>query len=105
MVRLPFQAGQNGAVSGRHLRQGRWPARSAAAQALEIHFAQRLVQADAWDSAIADAEKKAQALEDFTRAELYRVLGTAQADADMSNLARSAARPGLKERLLRYIAK
>lgn len=76
-----------------------------AGRALEMRFAQRLQPVAEWEAVVATAEAGARALDDLTRAELYRVLSTAQADTDLASLVRSAARPGLKERLQRYLGK
>lgn len=72
--------------------------------ALQMGFVQQLRTQDEWAQAIADSESLSTALDDTTRAALYRVLDSAQADADLAHLVRSAARPGLKDRLRHYLA-
>jgi enoyl-CoA hydratase len=76
-----------------------------AERAFAMRFAQCLQPEDEWSAMIATAEVGAQALDDLTRAELYRVLCTGQSDTDLANLVRSAARPGLKDRLQHYLRK
>ena len=75
-----------------------------AAEALDLQFVQRIVEPDAWDEAIADAQANAAALDDATRRLLYGALSADKPDADLAAVVRSAARPGLHERLARYIA-
>lgn len=58
---------------------------------------------DAWDAEVAAARETAAALDPGTRATLYRVLDAGQGDADLAELVRSAARPGLKARLAAYL--
>ena len=76
-----------------------------AQRACEIGFAEQLVPREDWDGIVSAAEARAEVLDDATRAELYRVLVTAQPDGDLSTLVRSAARFGLKDRLRRYVGK
>ena len=74
-----------------------------AAHALEMGFVHELHEANAWGAVVASAQASATALDDWSRAALHRVLCTQQFDADMASLVRSAARPGLKERVKRYL--
>lgn len=76
-----------------------------AEQALAMRFTQHLKPLEEWDAVIAEAQAGTEVLDDFTRAELYRVLSTSKSDTDLANLVRSAARPGLKDRLQRYLGK
>jgi enoyl-CoA hydratase/carnithine racemase len=76
-----------------------------AQRACEIGFAELIAPREDWDGIVSAAEARAELLDDATRAELYRVLGTAQADEDLSTLVRSAARFGLKDRLRKYVGK
>ena len=76
-----------------------------AQRACEIGFAELISPPEDWDGIVSAAEARAELLDDATRAELYRVLGTAQADEDLSTLVRSAARFGLKDRLRKYVGK
>lgn len=75
-----------------------------AGEALSMAFVDRLVEPEAWPQAIAEAGQTAAALPAESRAALYRVLATDHADTDLASLVRSAARPGLKARLARYLA-
>lgn len=75
-----------------------------AAQALDWGFVQRLDVAPDWTDARAWAQAKLAALDATGRQLLYRALDGAQADTDLAQLVRSAARPGLKDRLLAYQA-
>lgn len=75
-----------------------------AAEALEMGFVHEVCEADGWDTVIASARSKATALDDLSRAALYDVLGPHQSDTDMATLTRSAAAPGLKERIARYLS-
>jgi enoyl-CoA hydratase/carnithine racemase len=76
-----------------------------AQRAREIGFAEQLAPREDWDGIVSTAQARAELLDDATRAELYRVLGTAQPDGDLSALVRSAARFGLKDRLRKYVGK
>jgi len=69
-----------------------------------IGFAHRLAAQDEWPAIAEEAARAAAALDDATRASLYRVLGATQSDADMADLVRSAAAPGLKARVAAYLA-
>jgi len=74
-----------------------------AAQGLAMGFVQHVQEPQAWGEAVAAAQTSATALDDWSREALHRVLCTQQIDADMASLVRSAARPGLKERVKRYL--
>lgn len=76
-----------------------------AQQALDMKFAHALISEADWGQAVEAALATSEALDDFTRAELYRVLNRSQGDADLSHLVRSAARFGLKDRLRHYLGK
>ncbi|MFG5408321.1 enoyl-CoA hydratase/isomerase family protein [Piscinibacter sakaiensis] len=56
-----------------------------------------------WPGVVAALARKADELDDWSRAALYGALSTAQADTDLATLVRSAARPGLKARIARYL--
>lgn len=77
-----------------------------AEQALSMGFVQRLIEAEAWPALQQEIAATADALEPVARSALHRVLGRrdAQADTDLAELVRSAARPGLKARVARYLA-
>lgn len=79
-----------------------------AGQALAMGFLHRVGEVETWPLDIAAAQARAQGLDDSTRGTLYRVLDPGRqpgrAEADLAELVRSAARPGLKERIARYLA-
>ena len=75
-----------------------------AAEALAMGFAQHLAEPEAWPTATAAAQTSAAALEPWSRAALYDALAENHADADLARLVRSAARPGLKQRIARYLS-
>jgi len=76
-----------------------------AAQALAMSFIHELAEQDGWDAVVAAAASTASALSDDARRDLYETVSTLQPDTDLARLVRSAARPGLKQRLLRYAAR
>lgn len=76
-----------------------------AAQAEQMAFANRLAAQDDWPAVVEDARSTLDTLDDPTRAMLYEVLTSVHADQDLATLARSAARPGLKSRLRKYLNK
>ena len=75
-----------------------------AAQALEMGFLHKIVERDDWPSEVATAAATASALDPVSRAALYRVMSQADDNADLAELVRSAARPGLKTRIAQYLA-
>ncbi|NRF72069.1 enoyl-CoA hydratase/isomerase family protein [Aquincola sp. S2] len=76
-----------------------------AQRASDMGFVNRIAAPEQWDGLVAEAEAKADVLDDATRGALYRVLGEDEPDADLASLVRSAARFGLKDRLRRYLGK
>ena len=70
-----------------------------------MHFIHDVADAGTWNSVIAAAGKTASILDDTARRDLYRTVSTLQPDTDLATLVRSAARPGLKQRLMRYAAR
>jgi len=72
-------------------------------EALEMGFVEKIVERDGWAEAVREAGSAASALDDVTRASLYRVLSQADDNADLADLVRSAARPGLKARIADYL--
>nr|WP_054019482.1 enoyl-CoA hydratase/isomerase family protein [Piscinibacter sakaiensis] len=74
-----------------------------AARAQALGFVQRLAEPAEWPGVVAALARKADELDDWSRAALYGALSTAQADTDLATLVRSAARPGLKARIARYL--
>jgi len=73
-----------------------------AREALEAGFVHALRTQSEWDSEVAGAQVAAEVLNAETRAHLYRVLDDHRYDADLAELVRSAAQPGLKERVRQY---
>jgi enoyl-CoA hydratase/carnithine racemase len=76
-----------------------------AQRASDMGFVNRVAAVDLWDGIVAEAEAKADVLDDVTRAALFSVLAGDEPDADLAYLVRSAARFGLKDRLRRYLGK
>ena len=75
-----------------------------AAEALSLGFATGVADADAWPALVADAGKAALTLTPQATADLFRVPVTDTRDADMADIARTAAVPGLKARIQAYRA-
>lgn len=75
-----------------------------AAEAEAMGFVQRIAAAEDWPAVIDAAAATASALDATSRAALYRVLARDGSDADLAELVRSAARPGLKARIAKYLA-
>jgi enoyl-CoA hydratase/carnithine racemase len=73
------------------------------AQALEMGFVHNVVEQDDWSKEVGTATA-AGVLDSITRAALYRALSLADDNADLAELVRSAARPGLKARIAQYLA-
>lgn len=71
--------------------------------ALQMGFVHQLAQAPQWDEIVASAHSEAVALPDAMRATLYRVLAPQHSDAALAELVRSAAAPGLKDRIAEYL--
>lgn len=74
-----------------------------AAQAMEMGFVQRVAAQDEWPAAIEGAAAIAATLAPVSRVALYRVLDDSDPDSDLAELTRSAARPGIKARIARYL--
>jgi enoyl-CoA hydratase len=73
-----------------------------ATEARALGFVRRVALADEWPAVIAQAREAAGQLAREQRATLYRTLHDAQDDADLASLVRSAAAPGLKQRMREY---
>jgi len=73
-----------------------------AAQALAWGFATAVCAQEAWPEAIAQAEQACEVLPEQSAAALFRATTPERRDADLAELVRSAARPGLKERIAQY---
>jgi len=74
-----------------------------AEEARNIGFVHRLADIAQWPEVTEEAARTAGALDDATRARLYLALDSLQSDADMADLVRSAAEPGLKARVAAYL--
>lgn len=72
-------------------------------EALRMGFVQQVLAQEDWAGAVQECEALSAELEDEARASLYRALDAVQADTDLAHLVRSAAQPGLKERLRKYL--
>ncbi len=72
-------------------------------EALGMGFVQQVLAQEDWAGVEQACEALSGELEDEARASLYRALDTVQADTDLAHLVRSAARPGLKDRLRKYL--
>ncbi|MNV58548.1 hypothetical protein D3C71_1509300 [compost metagenome] len=66
-------------------------------------FATRLAVAQEWPDIEQQAWDTAQALTDASRIQLYAALSQETPDADLARLVRSAAAPGLKDRVAAYL--
>jgi len=74
-----------------------------AEEALRDGFASRLAVAQEWPDIEQQAWDTAQALTDASRIQLYAALSQETPDADLARLVRSAAAPGLKDRVAAYL--
>ena len=74
-----------------------------AEEALRDGFATRLAVAQEWPDIEQQAWDTAQALTDASRIQLYAALSQETPDADLARLVRSAAAPGLKNRVAAYL--
>lgn len=74
-------------------------------EALAMKFATQLAPVDAWPARVEQVQAMSALLDGETRAVLGQVLHPARADEDLAVLTRSAARPGLKQRLQRYLGR
>jgi enoyl-CoA hydratase/carnithine racemase len=74
-----------------------------AARAQQLGFLHGIAEQADWPGIIERARAKAAALPEWSRAALYEVLSSHEADTDLAWLVRSAARPGLKQRIADYL--
>jgi enoyl-CoA hydratase len=74
-----------------------------AARARQLGFLHAIAEQADWPGIVEQARAKASALPEWSRNALYEVLSTRKADEDLAWLARSAARPGLKQRIADYL--
>jgi enoyl-CoA hydratase/carnithine racemase len=75
-----------------------------AVRAKEMGFVRRIAPREEWPAILGEAAATARTLADESRAALHRALDPATHDADLADLVRSAAAPGLKARIARYLA-
>jgi enoyl-CoA hydratase len=76
-----------------------------AAEASRMGFIHAVAEREGWDAIVAEAARIASILDGGARADLYQAVSMLQPDADLASLVRSAARAGLKQRLMRYAAR
>jgi len=76
-----------------------------ASEALEWGFLTEISSQEHWGPVIAKAQAAACALPADAAAHLFRVTTPDHRDADLAGLVRSAAQPGLKERITAYLAR
>lgn len=76
-----------------------------ASEALEWGFLDDIAAQEHWDPVVAKAQASAAALPADASARLFRVTTADHRDADLAELVRSAAQPGLKERIAAYLAR
>ncbi len=69
----------------------------------EIGFVTRVAETDLWPDIAAEASQAADALPEDARAMLYAVTRAQDDDRDLALLTRSAAAPGLRDRIKAYI--
>ena len=74
-----------------------------AARAQQLGFLHGICEQAEWPDVVERARAKASALPEWSRNALYEVLSARDADADLAWLVRSAARPGLKQRIAEYL--
>jgi enoyl-CoA hydratase len=74
-----------------------------AARAQQIGFLHGIVEVTDWQGVVGRARAKAAALPPWSRGALYEVLSSRESDTDLAWLVRSAARPGLKQRITDYL--
>ena len=74
-------------------------------EALDLGFVHRSADAEQWPELVAEAEKTAALLAPATAARLGDVLRADTRDADLAELVRSAAEPGLKARIAAYLGR
>jgi enoyl-CoA hydratase/carnithine racemase len=74
-----------------------------APDALAWGFLTAVAEQGAWPGAIESAEQAVAALSPEAAARLFRVMAPDYRDADLAELARSAAEPGIKQRIAAYL--
>lgn len=74
-----------------------------AAHARDIGFLHGIAEQADWPTIVERARARAMALPAWSRGALYEVLSSREHDVDLAWLVRSAARPGLKQRIADYL--
>jgi enoyl-CoA hydratase len=74
-----------------------------AARAQQLGFLHSIAGQAEWPGIVEQARTRADALPEWSRGALYEVLSSHDADTDLAWLVRSAARPGLKQRIADYL--
>lgn len=74
-----------------------------APRAQQLGFLHGIAAQEDWPGIVERARTRAAALPEWSRGALYEVLSSQQADTDLAWLVRSAARPGLKQRIADYL--
>jgi enoyl-CoA hydratase len=74
-----------------------------APRAQQLGFLHGICEQAEWPGLVERARAKASALPAWSRQALYEVLSSRDADADLAWLVRSAARPGLQQRIADYL--
>jgi enoyl-CoA hydratase len=74
-----------------------------APRALQMGFLHGVVEQAEWPAVVERTRAEASALPEWSRSALYEVLSSREADTDLAWLVRSAARPGLKQRIADYL--
>jgi len=72
-------------------------------QALEWGFLGAVASEDEWPALLEEAENAAAGLAPEAAARLFRVMSPDHRDADLAEVARSAAEPGIKQRIAAYL--
>lgn len=75
-----------------------------AQQARGAGFIHGVAERDEWEQVLGSASSTTSLLPAASRAALYAAVSDLQADGDMASLVRSAALPGIKERIAAYLA-
>ena len=75
-----------------------------APEALGIGFAIQCADQSEWPDVIQEAADAARSLHETARGNLYRALDDDRAEGDLARLVRSAARPGLTDRIRSFLA-
>lgn len=75
-----------------------------ATEAERVGFVTAVTEPAEWERTVASVEREAGAVTPVARAVFHRALADARPDEDMASLVRTAAEPGLRTRIRRYIS-